>query len=154
MLCTETPKRAATSEHESPGLTVYSKGGNGVHVAAKVAVRVTVGVIVMVGLAVAVTGTGVTSPVSTGSRDCKIRKIIAAARVISRASNAKAAGRLRVSSGSLLARTSGFFFELAVTSSSVPQTKHLVADSFKRVPHTGQSFTLVLFLSGLIIIGD
>lgn len=37
--------------------------------------------------------------------------------------------------------------------SSVPQTKHRFADSFNRVPQTGQSFVFDAFVSGLIIIG-
>ena len=125
------------------------------HVGGCVAISVTVGVTVTVGLTVAVPDSGVNSPVaSAGCPGCKTRKMTTAPRVIKRANNPKAAGRLRVISGSRLARTSADFFESAVVSSSVPQTRHLVADSFNLVPQTGQSFVFEVFVSGLIIILD
>jgi hypothetical protein len=106
-------------------------------------------------LAVAVPAAGwVASEISGADSDLSIKKITTAASVINKANKPSAAGKLRVISGNRLARTSEFFFESALTSSSVPQTRHLVADSFKRVPQTGQSFVLEEFVSGLIIILD
>jgi hypothetical protein len=141
-------------EQTSLGLTMYSVGGRGVQVGASVGVSVTVGVTVTVGLAVAVPASGVISPTSVGLFELRIRKTATAPSVINNASNPNAAGRLKVISGSLFARTSDAFFESAFASISVPQTRHLVALAFNLVPHTGQSFVFEEFFSGLILILD
>jgi hypothetical protein len=107
---------------------------------------------VIVGLAVAVPDSGVISATSSGLLDCRTRKTTAAARVMSNANSPKAAGRLRVNSGNLLARTPLDFLVFFTESKSVPQTRHLVADSLMRVPQTGQSFVFEVFVSWLILI--
>jgi hypothetical protein len=120
-----------------------------------VAVCVTVGESVTVGLGVSVPVTGVISPITSGlPLGCKIRKITTAARVMKRAKMPKAAGKLRVISGSRLAFISLDFCFSSTESSSVPHTRHRFAFSFNRVPQTGQSFFFEVFDSGLIIIRE
>jgi hypothetical protein len=74
--------------------------------------------------------------------------------VITKASIPNAAGRLKVISGNRFARICSAFLVLAVLSNSVPHTMHLVAESFNRVPHTGQSFVFEVFVSWLIVFPD
>jgi uncharacterized protein YejL (UPF0352 family) len=59
-----------------------------------------------------------------------------------------------VISGSRFALTVIGFLVSAFTSSSVPQTKQRLADSFSRVPQTGHNFVFEVFVSGLIIIRE
>jgi hypothetical protein len=107
----------------------------------------------MVGLGVVVPDSGLNSTVSTGVFDCSTRKTTTAPNVRNKANKPNAAGRLRVISGNRFALTFESFFGEAIVSSSVPQTKQRLADSFNLVPQTGQSFDFEVFVSGLIIIG-
>jgi hypothetical protein len=129
-------------------------GGKGVHVGACVGVRVMVGVIVMVGLAVGVLVSVVITADSTEPFELITKKIKTAPSVRKRANKTSAAGKLSVISGNLFARTSEEFLGVLLCSSLVPQTRHRVADSLRRVPQTGQSFVGEVFFSGLILFLD
>ena len=141
MLWTDTSRLAAMIPHVSPSRTVYSKGGcvgRGVEVEGR-GVSVLVGVIVGVSVTVPSTvGSVMVAPVSPDRR----LKYTAAApinRITARAPSA--AGKLRVISGMRLAcmPVSAFFdFVAAFAVISVPQTRHLVAFSLRRVPQVGQ----------------
>ena len=132
---------AAMIPQVSPSRTVYSKGGKGVSEVRDDGGNVSVGVGVIVGVSVAVpSAVGAVSvvPVIPAGR---LKYTAAAPISMISASAPSAAGRLNVISGMRLPciPDSPFFdFVAAFAVSSVPQTKHRVALSLRRVPHVGQ----------------
>jgi hypothetical protein len=145
---TDDPYKLAIDMHESPLFTTYSIGGSGVNVGLSVGIRVSVGVgvivTVSVGLGTAVLSGSLPVPFNVTNNDN-------APTTKKTASNPRATGKLRVTSGirAPWMDFSDFAFCFGVALNSLPHTTHRVEFSASRVPHVGQS--LVGVVSGLMV---
>ncbi len=153
MLCTEVLNCRAISRQVSLSFTVYSIGGRGVQVGRGVIVAVLLGVVVNVGVTVAVVSAP-TNPSSGAFPAITIKYTNNAIRTSMTTMIAIKAIRFILISGmrfeSILSLVFLIFGEEGslVVESSVPQTRHLRAFSESFVPHTGQ---LRLLLAGVLV---
>jgi hypothetical protein len=147
MLFVETPKLSAIEMQVSPGPTVYSMGACSVAVGTGLGVKVSVAVGVTVVVLVGVTSGGGVAilPVARSPMNT-----IVAPTTKKSVNNPKAPGSDRVTSGMRLPWIIFCDLPSAVELNSVPQTRHRVALSLRRVPHVGQIFVFCVGVSGLI----
>ncbi len=125
--------------------------GSGVLVSVGRGVFVAVWVAVEVGVRVAVTVGGM---MASGVWR-RAKKTMIAPMPRKTASNPIAAGRLNVMDGMRLPWTTlADWSVFSIFARSAPQTRHLVASSFTRVPQVGQILVGDVFDSGVIVVGS